>query len=284
MAHAVHRFSAVARPVEPKYPTNLAILVIMAVALVGLAVAALVRGAGVADAVLGGLVGALVVFTTWALARDLAPDDNPGAFVALVPAAAAVLLGANPMLMGPLTALILARVVNRSVGPPATVLDRVGAVTLVFLMARDGHGLGVGVAAVLAFGLDAMLPERQPKGWLWALLAAVAAGLGIALGGLESALVSPGPWTYAAMATAGLFSLVIITQPPPRSPCDAPPHAPLRRDRVQGGMVVALLVLLPSLAGGDAAVQAWIVGWAACLGVALTRPLSLRSGASSGSS
>lgn len=279
MGHAIHRVSSIARPVEPKYPTNLAVLVLMGLALVGLSVVSIVRGAGVAEAVLGGLVGALLVFTTWALGRDLAPDDNPAAFVALVPVAFAIASGVSPLLLGPLTAIGLARVVNRTVGPPATTTDRVMMVVLVFLMARDGHGLGVGAAAVLAFGLDAILPERHAQGWLWAGLAAVATVVGIVLHGrLDLSVVAPGPWTWAAIATAGLLALVIATQPVLRSVHDVRPHDPLRRDRVQGGMVVILVMLLPTLMGGDAAVQAWIVGWAACAAVVLTRPLSLRRG------
>lgn len=278
MGHPIHRVSSIARPVEPRYPTNLAILVIMGVALVGLSVTSLVRGADPASALLGGLVGSLVAFATWALGRDLAPDDDPAAFVALLPAAAAVLLGVNPLLLGPLTALALARVVNRSVGLPATPIDRVMVVLLVFLVARDGYGIGVGLAAALAFGLDAILPERQPRGGLWAGLAVAAAAIGVVVHGrLELTFVAPGPWAIAAMVTAGLFALVTATQPVPRSECDVRPHVPLRRDRVQGGMLVALVMLLPSLAGGDAAVQQWIVGWAACAGVVLTRPLSLRA-------
>ena len=101
MAAPRRRFTSIARPVEPQVPTNLAILILMGVALVGLSITAIVRGAPLVDALLGGLVGSLVVFATWALGRDLAPDDNPAAFVALLPVTALVLLGVDPALMGP---------------------------------------------------------------------------------------------------------------------------------------------------------------------------------------
>lgn len=275
MAHSIHRLSSIARPVEPRYPTNLAILILMGLALVGLAVTALVRDAEPVDAALAGLVGALVVFATWALARDLAPDDDPAAFVALVPVAAVVAVGVTPLLLGPLVALGLVRVVNRSVGPPATVLDRVALVVLTFVVAREGYGVGVGVAAVLAFGLDARLPERHLQSWVFAALAAAATGMGVLIGEPPLSVSTPGPWTLAAIVTAGLLVLVAVTQPAPRSTPDTMPDLPLRRSRVQGGMLVGLVACAPTLLGGDAAVLEWGVLWSACAGVVLGRPLHL---------
>lgn len=289
MAHKIHRISAIARPVEPRYLTNLALLVLMGLTLVGLAATALVRGAAPVDAVLAGLMGALVVFATWALGRELAPDDDPAAFVALVPVAAVVTVGVTPQLLGPFVVLGLIRVVSRCVGPPATLLDRVALVVLTFVVAREGHGYAVGVAAVLAFGLDAVLtgrsepgdaegvPDRAParQTWAFAALAAATTAMGMAIGEPSLAVVAPGPWTVAAIVTAALFAVVTLTQPAPRSPHDAWPDVPLRLSRVRGGMLVALLASVPTLLGGDAAVLAWGVPWAACAGVVLTRPLHL---------
>lgn len=273
VAHPIHRFSAIARPVEPKVATNLAILVIMGLVTAGLLVTALVRGAAPVDAGLAGLLGALVVFATWALARDLAPDDDPAAFVALVPAAAVVLTGADPTLLAPMAALGLVRVVNRSVGPPATVVDCTTLVVLVFVCAREGHGFGVGLAAVLAFGLDALLPERERQGWIFAGLAGAATLMGMAIGQPDLALVAPGPWAWGAIGCAVAFGLVIVLQRPPTSPPDTEPDQTLRRSRVRGGMLVGLVAASGSLMGGDEAVRTWVVMWAAMLGVVLTRPL-----------
>lgn len=273
VAHPLHRLSAIARPVEPRYPTNLAVLIIMGLAGVGLSVTAVVRGAAMLDALLAGVIGAVVVFVTWALTRDLAPDDDPAAFAALVPVSVMVLGGANPVLLGPMVALGLVRVVNRSVGPAALLVDRVVLTVLVFVLAREGHGFSVGVAAVVAFALDAVLPERHPNGWKFAGLAAAATGMGMLIGEPQLSIVAPGPWTFGAMATAAVYVLIIATQGTPISPCDADPDRALRRDRVQGGMLVGLLAGAGSLLGGDEAVQAWAMMWAAYAGVSMTRPL-----------
>ncbi len=276
VAHPIHRLSAIARPVEPRVPTNLAILVIMGLAAVGLSLTAVVRGAGVLDALLTGLLGSVVVFVTWALARDLAPDDAPAAFAALVPVIIVLLDDADPAFFGPLVALGLVRVVNRSVGPAAMLVDRVTLTVLVFVLACEGYGFSVGAAAVIAFALDAVLPERSPNGGVFASIAAAATGMGMLIGEPQLSIVAPGPWTFGAMAIAAVYLVVVATQSAPTSPCDVDPHRVLRRDRVQGGMLVGLLAGAGSLLGGDEAVRTWSVMWAAYAGVIMTRPL-LRS-------
>ncbi len=242
----------------------------------GLAALAMTRGASVGDALLAGLLAAMVVFATWALGRDLAPDDNAGAFVALLPAAFVVAMGTTPLVLGPLVVLGLVRVVNRSVGPPAMLADRVVLCGLVLLVAQDDHGWTVGVAAVLAFTLDGVLSERSRLGLPFAGVAAVAVLVGVLTGAPRFALRPPGTWSIAAMVLAALLVAVIVTQPAPSSECDTHPHTPLRRDRIQGGMLVALVAALGSLVGGDVTVRAWAVLWAACLGVVITRPVHLR--------
>ncbi len=281
MGHPIHRFSAIARPVEPQYPTNLAILLVMGACAIGLGVTALARGASATDAGLAGLTGALMVFATWALARDLAPDDNPAAFVALIPIAVVVGLGSHPPGLSQLPAALLTiglvRVVNRSVGPPAKLTDQIAVIVMLGLVVRDEHTAAAGLAAVLAFGLDAVLVQRHPRGWIFAGLAVLATVVGIATADVLPSLATPGPWTIAAIAVAGLFGVVIATQPPPRAEADVSAGGPLRRDRVQGGMLVGLVAAAGSLVGGDAAVQAWGVVWAAMAGVVLTRPLLART-------
>jgi len=90
--HGLYRFTSIGRPLDPRYPTNRAVQVLMPIAaLVGGGVAWFggVDAKGIAFAALGGL---LVVFGCWALGRELAPDDNPGAFIGMAFAFAAFLL------------------------------------------------------------------------------------------------------------------------------------------------------------------------------------------------
>lgn len=276
VGHAIHRHSAIARPVEPKVPTNLAVLVLMGLAVLTLFVVAMAWGAAPGDAFAGGLRGALLIFATWALTRDLAPDDDAAAFAALVPLGVAVVIGASPKILEPMIVLGFVRVVNRSVGPPAKVIDRLVLLMLVVVVAREGSGFFVGIAAVIAFALDGLLSDRHPQGMGYAGLAAIATIIGMAVGEPFIVVATPGPWTIGAAVVALVFVVVAIRQPPPQSCCDTDPDVLIARDRVQGGMLVALVPLLGSLIGGDPHVQGWVVGWAALLGVIALRPLSGR--------
>ncbi|MEM7152465.1 MAG: hypothetical protein AAF799_06450 [Myxococcota bacterium] len=276
MGHPIHRYSAVARPVEPRYPTNLAILLVMGVTVVALSVTSLIRGAGPADALLGGLLGSLILFTTWALTREIAPDDNVAAFVALAPVTAAIVVGVYPLFFEPMLVLVLARLVNRTVGPPAKTGDRIAILVFLLAVGRGPHSLALGLAAVAAFGLDALLPTAAARGWLWAGLAAVVAAVAMATGHPEITVGELGTWTMGAWVVAVLFAVVIATQPAPSSECDTSPHALLRRDRVQGAMVITLVAISAASLGGETSVQSWAVGWSACIGATLTRPWNLR--------
>ena len=72
------------------------------------------------------LNGALVAFAAWAFTRELAPDYNGAAFVALVLAwIANVALGTTSVLPV-FVALLLVRLVNRSTGPRWRALDTLG--------------------------------------------------------------------------------------------------------------------------------------------------------------
>ena len=78
----IYRLTSIGRPVDPRYPSNRALLIVLpllAVASVGLR--------GVLDlersALTVTLQSLLVGFAAWALTRELAPDDDAAAFVAL---------------------------------------------------------------------------------------------------------------------------------------------------------------------------------------------------------
>ena len=111
-------------------------------------------------ALFAGLMFALVAFGGWALTRELAPDDNPAAFIAMALAVGALFAGADSVLLI-FIAMFLARVVNRTTGLGPRVID---SVMVAGLACWASFGLGqplIGLVAAFAFAADGTLADGR---------------------------------------------------------------------------------------------------------------------------
>ena len=277
MNDTLRRISTIGRPLDPAWATNRAVLVLMPVGgvLAG-AAAAMVPGRG--GVVTAGLSGLAVVLGGWAVGRELDPDRQAAAFVSLALAFGAFLLVPVASLVLLFTALVLARVVNRTVGPPATPLDAVAVLGLtLWALVATGNPL-VALPAAAAFGADATLPGGARRHW-------AAAGVALGMGGGAAVvgipgLVEPGltlvapsgaGWLLAAVVGLSFLATVIHTRRVD-SRADATGQR-LEPGRVRAGMGVVLLLALVTLAPGDAGLREGALLWASLAGVAFWRPL-----------
>jgi hypothetical protein len=264
--------TTLARALDPKYPTNRAVIVLMALTFVGVAVYALVRGESVGPAALDGLVWAVALFLAWALGRELAPDDQVAAFAGLCVLVPVWAHGVRPELLPGLALIGLVRIVNRTVGPPATWLDLFAYLGVGGWVVWRGDW-EIGVAGGVAFLLDFRLPPRHLKVLPFAVgLVAIT----VATWRRERPVFGPPQtdieWLAAIVAVA--FALVLVTQGPLQSEHDRGGGTCDRR-RVQGGMTVALMAALATLGRGEAHVLEAAPVWAALFGVVIARPLHL---------
>lgn len=114
---------ATIRPIDPSYPTNRAIAALTMAVIVGGIVLQLIVGEGLTQGVSWGISAGLTVFLAWALGRELDPDHDLSAFVAAGLALIGLLLFDLPSLMALLWMLFFLRMVNRTTGLPARILD-----------------------------------------------------------------------------------------------------------------------------------------------------------------
>jgi len=251
--HPIRKYSNCARPLEPDYPTNRAVLILLP--LIGLAGAGIAyfTGLGLAPSALKGLAALFAAFLGWALARELAPDAERAAFLAFFAAPAGLLLG--PLgLISTAAALFLVRVVNRSVGPPANLGDRSVALALVAgSVYLDGAWL-MGLVGAVAFSLDASLKKPSPLGWPFAILS----GAISAMAYLRIETMSLGPYWSAepvylvvSSVIVALALLAAIAARPPISRCDVSDER-LDRARVASGLAVGALSALALMYDGEA--------------------------------
>lgn len=268
--HRIHEITSLGRPIDPGYPTNRALLLLLPVAAVvagALAVADDLGPALVAWQACGGALGA---FGSWALARELAPDDEiAGAFLAMALGYAAFIV-LDPALVPLFAALFFARLVNRSTGLAATVLDSV-LVTLVALLAAWNAGSPWPAAAgAAAFVLDAVLRPAVARQWLFAGLCAAGA-VALTSAGLAPRVVPVQPEllprTLATLVAVGTIALVATTRK-----CAARGDATgelLSVTRVRGAQAVTLLTALGVAASGSAGIESGALIWATLAGVTI---------------
>jgi hypothetical protein len=267
--------SALARPLDRNYPTNLAVMILAPSAALALGGLALWQKQSVLTALETAVRGALTAFGGWALAREIAPDDNPAAFVSLGLALVAILAIPQASVLPLFTALMLARIVNRSVGIPATLVDSIAVAFLAAWTASHTGNGGPLIVASVAFGLDAMLARPLRRQWIFAILCLIA---GVAV--LFSARAATGDEvtvsSYVPIVIIGLgYAIVFFRTRMVRSVGDLSGET-LDAIRVRAAMAVAGLIAgQGALVGGIALDQSSIV-WAVLAGLplmAIFRPI-----------
>lgn len=267
----MYEITSLGRRLDPSYPTNRAVLVLLPVAGLLAALAAVAAGAGPAHVLWRGIGGLLAAFGAWALAREIAPDDELfGAFGAMVAAFAAWLL-VDAALLPLFAALFYARLVVRSTGLRATLLDSLFVTALALFAAWSAGSPWPAAAGAAAFVLDAVLRPGFPRQWLFAgicaagAVALTSAGLAPRVIPIQPDLV---PRTLATVVTVGAIALISATRTC-RTRCDTS-DAPLSVARVRGAQSVTLVAALATAASGSEGIEAGALVWATLGAVTLT--------------
>ena len=263
--------TSVGRTIDPHYPTNRAIAILTLLITVAAALwQRLSAGQPWLASATWGLQAGLTIFLTWALCRELDPDHPLGAFLAAALALPTLYLWGLPQLNVAVWLIIVTRVVNRTVGLPAGLLDALGLLAFSTWLSWQGNW-GFGAVTALAFLLDALLPHPARRHLLFALLTAVATVVAAFLG------TAPAP-SGALSPTGGLVALalslpflpVIIASRSIESLGDHTDQ-PLTPTRVQTAQALALLIgIETALLGGPSAILQLTPLWAATLGATLT--------------
>jgi hypothetical protein len=267
---SLYRFTSLARPLDPAWPTNRAVLLALpATAVVFLLATGLTGGFDVTS-LNRAVLAALAALGGWALVRELAPDDDPAAFVGLTGAVAAYWLVPNASLLLLFTVLMLVRIANRTVGLPARLTDSLAVSALAGWTVYSTHIGLLCVVAALAFASDATLPPALRRQWLF-VFAWVAGAVAAALYGWP--LFAARPWVVGARtavlaAALALFVFRIARTGRLWSKADATGE-PLSAARVRAGMGLVALTVAPTLVGGTLEVAPFLLVWTSLGSLAL---------------
>ena len=155
--HRIYKYTSIGRPLEPGFASNKAVLILMPLgALLG-AIAAWMDGQSGGQLLQQAVSFLLIVFCSWALARELDPDDHTAAFISMAAAVFAALVVDTPGILIVFTTLGLVRIVNRSTGLVARMGDSVIIMLLSLLVIYSTKSPFFGVVAALISVNSSML-------------------------------------------------------------------------------------------------------------------------------
>ncbi len=246
--HRMYRYTSIGRPLDPRFPTNKAVLLLLPLAAVVGAVAGFFDGLAVLEAVQKALSFLLVTFGAWALARELDPDDQVAAFIAMALALLAALAMDSPGILIVFATLGLVRIVNRSTGLAAKKSDSLIVMLLVFAVIYFTESPLYGTVAAIAFLLDGSLKSPAPHQWFFGLICF--AGTVVYLVdhdlGLSVVTVPDSLFEWLSLVFLIIFGLNTLLLKQVSSTGD---FGASRLDlaRVRGGMAVGLLAALQGL-------------------------------------
>jgi len=169
----LYKMTHIGRILDPRYPTNLAIMIWMGVVGVAIFALRLLNGVELIDAGISGVIALLSVFFVWAFSRELDPQEQLSAFVsALLMTVAVVVLDVRFNLIVLFYMMSMLRIVNRSTGLPALMSDSIVMLIFTAVVAYFGSWVYAMIGAT-AFLLDAVLPKPHRRHVIFVGLAIV---------------------------------------------------------------------------------------------------------------
>lgn len=191
----------------------------------------------------------LIVYGSWALARELDPDNPMTAFISLAAGMLVALLVDSPGVLIVFAVLALTRMVNRSSGREFRLADSIIALVLALLVIYSTESPFFGVVAGVAFILDGSLREPLRRQWLFAFLCFGGAVVYVVdhHSGF-SQLEPPGSlFAWLALLFLLIFALNTVLLKSIRS-TDGAGGKPLDAARVKAGMWIGIFAALQGIA------------------------------------
>jgi hypothetical protein len=247
--HRIYKYTSIGRPLDPNIPTNKAVLMLIPLAAVLGAVTAWMGGDPGGQVLQEAISFALIAFGSWALARELFPDDNPAAFISMALAVLAALSFESPGILIVFATLGLVRIVNRTTGMAAKKTDSVIVVLLAFWVIYATQSPFYGAVAALAFVFDGSLRDPLRHQWFFALICF--GGMIVYMVdhdvGLAYFLAPDSLLEWLSLAALLVLALNMFLLKKVRSGADRDGR-PLDIGRVKGGMAVGLFAAFQGLA------------------------------------
>jgi hypothetical protein len=262
--------SSISRSIDLSYPTNKAIVILTLLSFLGILCIQLISGKEVYSAFYAGLKGGGSIFLTWALAREIDPDNELSAFVAAFLGFAGFLFFPSPLLLVLVLEILLLRIINRSTGMPSKTLDSFAVLLLSGWISFQESWI-FGLFTALAFFLDSFLAKPNQKNLFFGSAAIIISLLTFSGNAEKASIFLDADSGLFVLTAALLFIPHILDSSKIKSTGDMT-GKPLDPRRVQAAQLATLLnVSLFAFLKGWAGIENLMPLWAAILGVSLYR-------------
>ncbi|MFC2026417.1 hypothetical protein ACFLUX_00360 [Chloroflexota bacterium] len=166
---AIHRISSIGRPLSFKYPTNRAIIIIVASVFIFGILIKLVAGDSFTASIVWAFGAAAALFFAWALARELDPDGNASAFIATAFMFVALFFADLPAILALFWILLVTRILNRITGVVPKLLDLTGVIILAVVLSWQELWV-YGLITALALYANSWMDGEKKKGIILVVL------------------------------------------------------------------------------------------------------------------
>ena len=159
----VKRVSGIGRPLSLKYPTNRAIIIIVASVFILGTLTKLVAGDSFIASIVWAFGAAAALFFAWALARELDPDSNASSFISAALMLIALFFTDLPSLLALFWFLLITRILNRITGVAPKPLDLAGVIILAVVLSWQELWV-YGLITALALYVNSWMDGEKKKG------------------------------------------------------------------------------------------------------------------------
>ncbi|MFC2062641.1 hypothetical protein ACFLS8_01650 [Chloroflexota bacterium] len=202
----VNRISGVGRPLSLKYPTNRAIIIIVASVFILGTLVKMVMGDSFVVSIVWAFGAAASIFFAWAIARELDPDSNASAFVSATLVLAALFFAYMPALLTLFWFLLVMRILNRITGIAPKPLDLAIVIILAVVLSWQELWLYCLMTGLMLY-INSWIDSEKKKG---IVLFVIVLSLGIVSAFLGNAFLTTIEIPTDAIIVVALFTLLFI--------------------------------------------------------------------------
>lgn len=263
------KFSNLGRPIDQEFFPNVAIVVVTIITIASGTVFKVITDENISFSLIFGFLLGVNVFLTWALCREIDPDNDFSAFVQIPFTIWGMLYFEIPNLFLMLLALMSLRTLNRTTGLKSTWFDTILWFVVGCTMVYVGDWLA-GILVGAAYILDGILSNPLRRN-LYFGIAAVLFSLGyLFISGSVEPMKNVQTWQWIAVIAVVLIYLpVIFNFKPPVSECDNT-YDKVSLDRLKAAQILTPVIsILYMVLVGEEGLKLTYPFWAMILGVGL---------------